>query len=444
MISRANDAGFHADRLLAMVGAAGSPAADRPRVLVVDTDPLAAESLRRHLTVTGVDVLLATSVDDARAILATTPVSLTLFDPAVGGDAAWRFCSRLADYARASGMPLIATKRTGDPIPDVELYLLGIDAVLAPPAQQNELLALVRSYLTKLTGVRSGRFEDPVTGLPSIAMYRQAWDRAVSLALREREPLTLLVVHATRLHRVRYESGSEAAEGFLRRVVDGVAATLRQSDLLARGEGDTLLGLLPNTDLPGAERVIEKVHHRLQRLGVMAEAFELGVALESAAARAVEDGGLAATLGCALARLEPLQSALERTLAREEPMPARPRHRILLAEDDALSSTIIRDRLERLGHQVIQVEDGASVLRLAPKENPSLLILDVKMPFVDGFEVIRRLRSIRSMRKTPMMLVTSMGNEEDIARGFQLGADDYLVKPFSPIELEARVQRLLR
>src|SRR5690606_33871121 len=116
----------------------------------------------------------------------------------------------------------------------------------------------------------------------------------------------------------------------------------------------------------------------------------------------------------------------------------------LLAEDDALTATIIRHRLERMGHEVMRVEDGAAVLRLAPDADLSPLILDVKMPYVDGFEALRRLRSIRALRDVPVMMVTSMGNEADIARGFELGADDYLVKPFSPIELQARIQRLLR
>ena len=120
------------------------------------------------------------------------------------------------------------------------------------------------------------------------------------------------------------------------------------------------------------------------------------------------------------------------------------RRRILLAEDDALTASIIRHRLERLGHEVMHVTDGSSVMRLAPEAMISLLILDVKMPYVDGFEALRRLRSIRSLRTLPIMMVTSMGNEEDIAHGFELGADDYQVKPFSPIELQARIQRLLR
>ena len=87
--------------------------------------------------------------------------------------------------------------------------------------------------------------------------------------------------------------------------------------------------------------------------------------------------------------------------------------------------------------------DGASACEAAPRLRPALAILDVKMPGMDGFEVLRRLRAEPALRHTPVMMLTSMGSEHDVVRGLQLGADDYIVKPFSPVELVARVHRHL-
>ena len=75
---------------------------------------------------------------------------------------------------------------------------------------------------------------------------------------------------------------------------------------------------------------------------------------------------------------------------------------------------------------------------------PDLLILDVKLPGMDGFEVLGRLRRSTLFEQLPIVMLTSMGREADVVRGFQLGADDYVLKPFSPIELSARLWRLLR
>jgi PleD family two-component response regulator len=206
-----------------------------------------------------------------------------------------------------------------------------------------------------------------------------------------------------------------------------------------------LLVLLPNTDPAGAERVIEKVYDRLERRLGETEAFVTGrLSLSVGVAAAAHPAPFQELLEVALSELRPVSGSLERACA-QQPVEATVRKpRAVIAEDDPITASIIRHRLERLGCEVIHVTDGDALLKIAPEVDPALLLVDVKMPYVDGFEALRRLRSVRSLRQVPVIMVTSMGNEEDIAHGFELGADDYLVKPFSPIELQARVQRLLR
>jgi len=117
---------------------------------------------------------------------------------------------------------------------------------------------------------------------------------------------------------------------------------------------------------------------------------------------------------------------------------------ILLAEDDELMAAVVLHRLTREGLDVRRHADGAAALAAALAEPHALLILDVKMPAMDGFELLQRLRALPAYRSTPILMLTSMGDERDIARGLELGADDYIVKPFSPVELVARVRRHLR
>ena len=118
--------------------------------------------------------------------------------------------------------------------------------------------------------------------------------------------------------------------------------------------------------------------------------------------------------------------------------------RIYLAEDDPLIAKIVTHRLGKGGHVLTHVGDGAAVLERVAAARPDLLILDIKMPEVDGLEVLRRLRADPGTRTLPVILLSALGEEEDVVRGFGLGADDYLVKPFSPTELAVRVDRLLR
>lgn len=122
--------------------------------------------------------------------------------------------------------------------------------------------------------------------------------------------------------------------------------------------------------------------------------------------------------------------------------PAGP-HSVLLAEDDELVAALILDRLSRDGFEMVHCTDGESALAEARENPPDLAILDVKMPKMDGFELLSHFRETPSLAETPVIVLTAMGSEHDVVRGFDLGADDYVLKPFSPTELAARVQRLV-
>lgn len=115
--------------------------------------------------------------------------------------------------------------------------------------------------------------------------------------------------------------------------------------------------------------------------------------------------------------------------------------RILLVEDDPDIVRVVQAYLEREGFRVEAVVDGASGLTAALKIPPALIVLDWMLPQLDGEAFMKRLRPVQA---TPVIMLTARGEEDDRLRGFALGVDDYLPKPFSPRELVARVHAVLR
>ncbi len=115
--------------------------------------------------------------------------------------------------------------------------------------------------------------------------------------------------------------------------------------------------------------------------------------------------------------------------------------KILLIEDEDGIVHLINLYLKNEGFTVVIAKDGADGLALHAREQPDLVILDIMLPAIDGFEVCRR---IRAWSKTPILMLTARSSEEDRITGLDLGADDYLVKPFSPRELVSRVRAILR
>ena len=119
--------------------------------------------------------------------------------------------------------------------------------------------------------------------------------------------------------------------------------------------------------------------------------------------------------------------------------------RILVVEDDRDIALSLRLKLERDGgFAVATAEDGATGLRLAQEQPPDLVLLDVNLPGMDGFEVCRRLRREPATAGVPVIMVTARIDEADRVAGLDLGADDYITKPFSPKEALARVRAVLR
>lgn len=117
---------------------------------------------------------------------------------------------------------------------------------------------------------------------------------------------------------------------------------------------------------------------------------------------------------------------------------------ILIVEDDQDIQQLLSYNLMKSGFNVSCADDGAAGLKLLETENPDLIILDLMLPEINGLEVCRAIRQNPERWETPLIMLTAMGEEEDIVKGLDYGADDYMTKPFSPKVLIARIKAQLR
>ena len=117
------------------------------------------------------------------------------------------------------------------------------------------------------------------------------------------------------------------------------------------------------------------------------------------------------------------------------------RQKILVADDEASIRRILETRLKMVGYDVVTAEDGEEAVDVFNKTNPDLVVLDVMMPKMDGYGVTREIRRTSDV---PIIILTALGDVSERITGLELGADDYVIKPFSPKELEARVKAVLR
>jgi DNA-binding response OmpR family regulator len=118
------------------------------------------------------------------------------------------------------------------------------------------------------------------------------------------------------------------------------------------------------------------------------------------------------------------------------------KNKIVIAEDNSTLSLLLKFRLEKEGYNLLMAVDGKEAIELIENDKPDLIITDIMMPFVSGLEVISHVRN-KLDSETPIIVFSSAGQEEMVIKAFNLGANDFMGKPFSPNELVIRVKRLL-
>jgi len=124
---------------------------------------------------------------------------------------------------------------------------------------------------------------------------------------------------------------------------------------------------------------------------------------------------------------------------------AKSKVKVLIVDDDAFLSGIYATKLELEGFAVVSARDGEEGLKAAAKEKPDMILLDVLMPKLDGFEVLKRLKADDALKGTPVIMLTNLGQKEDVEKGLSEGAVDYLIKAhFVPAEAVAKIKKILK
>ncbi len=421
------------------------PSAESVRILVIEDDPVNAEFVRAALEMRSREIIVAGDGSEARKILSQGPVSLILLDlvlPDVDGRS---LLAEFKDQPGTASIPVIAISSRDEQRLKAECYALGAEEFMVKPLDPVVLSASVSSKIVRTASSIRQSHRCPLTDLPNRAYFHEVFDRAAASSAREKKPLSVAIFDLDRFKSVNDTYGHAVGDEVLKMVAEVLRRTLRKSDFAARWGGEEFVVLFENTKPPLA---ISALDHVLEELGreefhpegheSFSVTFSGGVA-EVAAGMSHEEAIAQADKFLYLAK----QSGRNRILSQDDEV-APVTRKILVADDDDMIASLLVHRIGREGVDVVRVDNGAAAVEAAGNNDFSLVLLDVKMPEMDGFEVLVNIRKIRGYQHVPILMLTSMGSEKDILRGFELGADDYITKPFSPVELTARVLRHLK
>lgn len=288
---------------------------------------------------------------------------------------------------------------------------------------------------------------DSLTGLPTPLGGRLRFEQLQELFTRMKDPFCFAVLDLPHLPEIEKREGPYLASEWLRSFAHSMQSYLRGTDILCRWQPNKFVLMLPYTSLKGSLIALERCQQRLSKDNPITTDSNDDVPLFQAGVITVQNGMLyEEALLKSYQHLKYADKSGEASGIYFDPkeVEAGQNSHILLLDDDPVVQEMLRYIFSREGYQVTQMTNGSNIIEMLEKESVSLIILDVKMPGIDGFEVLEMIRSRRKYDSLPIVMLTSLKSEADIAKGFDLGADDYLYKPFSPSELVIRTRRFLK
>lgn len=411
-------------------------------LLLIEPDEETAALLQTMLTGPGRTVSVARTAAEARNLLQQTPATLIIMELNLPDEDGRNLLLWLRGRSLTASTPVIILSDRTEPHVKAECYALGADAYFEKPFDPVNFMATVTAHLTHHT-VRHG--VDPLTGVLDRAALEEAFLHARKVYPPDRFPICIALIDFDNLQAINRRHGPDLADAVLQQGVQLLASVLRPSDLIGRWTSDTFCVLFLNTPLEEAMRCLERALMALRQTPFQGHQGQPFFATFSACVLQVRPShdSLAQLVAEAQRCLERLGDRRQGRLITPETTITPEKRRVLVVEDDEDIATLIHYRLTRDGFEVVHFANGREALTWARQNVADLVILDLKLPGMDGFELLHHLRQLPAYTATPIIILTCLNQEQHVLRGFELGADDYMVKPFSPVELSARVRRLL-
>lgn len=413
-------------------------------VLLIEPDVSFALDLTAELEGAGIAVHRVSRGDavlEALAVSAPDLVVLDLILPRTDGRAV---IQELREHPATATAPIFILGRTAGQSLRDECFSLGADAYYDKPMPPKQLAAQILARLERQLSIRVPSRRDILTGvLNRAAAVEDAWSLMAGDGLDG-----ILLFEMDGLDRIRELLGWASGEYMLVEVAKRLREATPEAVRVARWEGDTFILLVPRLGQANPQTLSDTCIAAVTGVPLTAPDRKVyPISVSCGWAKADADTYLATLMDTARRRVFRAQEqGGNRVETGEEVTSDTPvrSYSILVAEDDPVAATLVEHHLLAEGFNVRRYADGASALGGAIEARPDLILLDVKMPVMDGFEALERLRATPGTAHTPIMMLTGLGNDSDLVRAFDLGADDYMVKPFSPPELAARIRRLLR
>jgi len=415
------------------------------RVLVVDDDPIIRAAVSGILEEEGFTVVAIGDPEKFWDTLHETNPDLLVLDlemPRVHGT---ELCRVVRNDTRWCSLPILVLTAHGDANTVARVYASGADDFVTKPVQAVELTARVTNRLYRTHELRLQGDLDPLTDCLGRKRLLEHLTVLTDAGRRHQLTLCLAMCRVDKRGQATHEHGLAAGDGLLRRLSRRCREHLRRgTDLIGRWEEDVLaLAIFGQTREQGLER-LQMIHDAFARARSADEGPDelasMTAVVASFPADSPELPGLLARLDYAM-RISPLNRVNTTT------MPELGQPDVVIVEDDASLAVPLVEHLEARGYKVRWMSDGESaaqsLLGPAPQVSPPVILLDLELPLLDGMSLLEKMQSEGRLGTSRVIILSSRSAPTDVVRAQELGAFDYVTKPFALPLLTSRIRRAI-
>lgn len=417
------------------------------RILIIDDDEALLASIYQILSLAGFDVeVLSDARSGLEEMLNKQPdcIILDVMMPELNG---FSVMQRIRSDAQRQFTPVLFLTAKSDIEDKYKGFQLGADEYLTKPFQFEELMLRIKTLISRVEKYRSLSMKDSLTGLYNRRYLIERLQELFVAHARKPQDIALAIMDLDYFKRVNDTYGHPCGDAVLKSFASFLQAKLRDSDIITRYGGEEFIVVMPGTTAEQARDTLNRVREEFGRHEIQCEDARIFQTFSGGIAQLGNEGEDIPKLiqhadqALYLAKFKGrnrLCLASEVEAAGEEAM----RKKVLIADDDIIVHSILQHQLEDTGWELYFAQDGHEVLELVDNMTPDMFILDGFMLQMNGLETCQALRKQLRFAKTPIIMLTGRSGEEEVAQALDSGVDDYVVKPFSPIELKARMNRL--
>lgn len=401
--------------------------------------------LQRELAALERDVCFAATAAEAQATLrekVVVCIVLNLFLPDLDGRT---MLIRLRENPLTASIPvLMLAEKISDDAREDSLFL-SVEAFIEHPVTAADVASKIRARLRRSHETMKEAHRDPLTGLLNRAACRRQFARIQEACRASQEPVSFAIMAVDGARAILDEHGTETSEAVVRRIASLLSSSLRATDILARWGIYEYAAVFPGEDQFGGTRAVEKVKEALRNLMFEApDGSSFRVTLSAGVALSPDTGSIDATIADADRYLFQAQSTGGNRVVSNQSRITRRRERILLALDDSVTARVLTHLFEREGFDVAHAETAdAAVATAAGRQRFHLIVVAEELPPGNGFEALQELRGMPRNNRVPIVMLISRNSPKSIVRALELGANDYVIMPFSPLTFMTHMRRLL-